>query len=80
MSDTQQQPDWWKASDGKWYAPELPPPPKKPAPRWVRLLVIVAIALVAAWVLLSVTGQSSKNNAKDYVRCVEQSASPDECK
>lgn len=29
MSDTQQGPDWWQASDGKWYPPEakLPPPP-----------------------------------------------------
>lgn len=25
MSDISQAPDWWLASDGKWYAPELPP-------------------------------------------------------
>ena len=30
MSDIQQAPDWWQASDGKWYPPQsqtLPPPP-----------------------------------------------------
>lgn len=39
MSDVQQGPDWWQASDGKWYAPELhpsnrppPPPPLYPPP------------------------------------------------
>lgn len=36
MSDFQQAPDWWLASDGKWYAPqpaeplEPPPPPGPP--------------------------------------------------
>lgn len=25
MSDTQQGPDWWQASDGKWYPPEQQP-------------------------------------------------------
>jgi hypothetical protein len=27
MSDTSQGPDWWLASDGKWYPPQPPPPP-----------------------------------------------------
>jgi hypothetical protein len=37
MSDTQQGPGWWQASDGKWYAPEqapgatAPPAPAAPA-------------------------------------------------
>jgi len=34
MSDFQQAPDWWLASDGKWYSPEpvapLPGPPLQP--------------------------------------------------
>lgn len=33
MSDTQQGPEWWLASDGKWYPPQsrpLPPPPPAP--------------------------------------------------
>lgn len=35
VSDVQQGPDWWQASDGRWYAPELhpsnrPPPPPPP--------------------------------------------------
>ena len=32
MSDTQQAPDWWQASDGKWYPPQpvAPPPPPPP--------------------------------------------------
>lgn len=33
MSDFQQAPDWWQASDGKWYAPQptTPEPPAAPA-------------------------------------------------
>src|SRR5580704_4914362 len=33
MSDTQQGPDWWQASDGRWYPPQPstgPPPPPMP--------------------------------------------------
>ena len=38
MSDTSQGPDWWIASDDKWYPPDLhpsyrPPPPKTPTLR-----------------------------------------------
>ncbi len=38
MSDTQQGPGWWQATDGRWYAPEthpsrqVPPPGPPPAP------------------------------------------------
>ena len=34
MSDTQQDPSWWKASDGKWYPPQsaTPPPPPSATP------------------------------------------------
>jgi len=35
MSDTSKGPDWWQASNGKWYAPELHPdylPPVTPEP------------------------------------------------
>lgn len=40
MSDTPSTPDWWQASDGKWYSPEahpdfrpaVPPPPTAPMP------------------------------------------------
>jgi hypothetical protein len=33
MSDTQQGPDWWLASDGKWYPPQdATPTPTPPAP------------------------------------------------
>lgn len=31
MSDTQQGPGWWKASDGKWYPPQQPIPQRAPA-------------------------------------------------
>ena len=37
MSDIQVQPDWWLASDGKWYPPSAAPAPAAappPAPRW----------------------------------------------
>lgn len=33
MSDVQPGPDWWQASDGKWYAPEQAPP-VPPAAEW----------------------------------------------
>lgn len=32
MSETPQAPDWWLASDGRWYPPESPPGPP-PAPQ-----------------------------------------------
>jgi hypothetical protein len=34
MSDTQENPDWWQASDGKWYPPQdaTPPPAATPPP------------------------------------------------
>jgi hypothetical protein len=33
MSDTQENPDWWQASDGKWYPPQdATPPPAAPTP------------------------------------------------
>ena len=38
MSDTQQGPGWWMASDGKWYPPQgeqLPPPPPPGFPQYV---------------------------------------------
>ena len=40
MSDAPGGPDWWRASDGKWYPPEStpgtvpPPPPLPPPPAW----------------------------------------------
>ena len=33
MSDARQAPDWWQASDGKWYPPEQAPP-VPPASEW----------------------------------------------
>ncbi len=38
MSDVQQGPGWWMASDGKWYPPQgkqLPPPPPPAFPQYV---------------------------------------------
>lgn len=32
MSDTQQGPEWWLASDGKWYPPQDETPPVAPPP------------------------------------------------
>jgi hypothetical protein len=32
MSDTQQGPQWWRASDGKWYPPESHPAYRSPPP------------------------------------------------
>jgi hypothetical protein len=33
MSDTQPSPDWWQASDGKWYPPPRPDWPPAPSPQ-----------------------------------------------
>lgn len=62
MSDLAQGPDWWQASDGKWYPPEarLPPPPAgygapgpAPAPAKGRSgCVIAAIVVGIAFVVL----------------------------
>lgn len=59
MSDTQQGPDWWLASDGKWYPPQKPPPPvwpkpvKKPSARR-SLLIFVGVVLFCVLFLPSV--------------------------
>lgn len=40
MSDTPMGPNWWQASDGRWYPPEarpgvaMPPPPPQPSAPW----------------------------------------------
>lgn len=55
MSDVQQGPGWWQASDGKWYAPK-PRTPKKPSPlghkltlrSWQILAVVVLVFIAGA--------------------------------
>jgi hypothetical protein len=75
MSDQQQGPDWWLASDGKWYPPQSasPPPAFQPAAPPVSLpahawptiggAVVVMIAAFLPWATVTAPfiGQVSKN-------------------
>ena len=64
MSDSQQGPDWWQASDGRWYPPAPPPPPAwptapAPAPAPAsrsggKIAAIVIGAVIAGTVLIAV--------------------------
>lgn len=67
MSNNPQAPDWWQASDGKWYPPQsteefskLPPPPGQPAASSSTTLILLVVGIVlvllgaaAAFVLLN---------------------------
>ena len=61
MSDTLQGPGWWRASDGKWYPPEVhpnyspstpppPPPVAHTAPPKTSGMAIASLVLSLAWV------------------------------
>lgn len=59
MSDSQQGPDWWQASDGRWYPPAPPPPawPDVPASaggKGGKIAAIVIGAVVAGTVVVAV--------------------------
>lgn len=63
MSDTQQGPDWWLASDGKWYPPAAPAQANTPSPSatggaaterpgwFIPLMVALGLAVVIVGVL-----------------------------
>ena len=61
MSDIQQAPDWWQASDGKWYppqgagaAPPIPPPPAAPVKKSNKGCLIAALVALGLFALLTV--------------------------
>src|SRR5690348_7940984 len=60
MSDSQQGPGWWLASDGKWYPPQAPnfaPPVFQKPPKNGPNGCLVALAIVGGlFVLLIVVG------------------------
>ena len=53
MSDVSQGPDYWLASDGKWYPPADPVPD---GPKKRRTWLIVAGAVIGVFVLLGIIG------------------------
>lgn len=73
MSDTAQGPDWWQASDGKWYPPQqqpgyAPPPPNmppaapgkpsKPLYKRVWFWIIIVVVLGMGGCIAAVAGTS----------------------
>lgn len=66
MSDTQQAPGWWLASDGKWYPPQTPAPPYAPAPKkrgrgcLIAVLAAVVVLILLIVVVLAASGGSKK--------------------
>jgi len=70
MSDTQQGPESWQASDGKWYAPQaqgsggaLPPPPQKKKGGCLK----VGLILLGVLVVLGIIGGVLVSMAADEV-------------
>ena len=55
MSDTQQGPDWWKASDGRWYPPQ-PAVPAKPAKTSNKGCLVAALVVLGLLAVLVVGG------------------------
>lgn len=86
MSDTQQRPDWWQASDGKWYPPQrqgpgsAPPPPqqqKKGGCLKVGLIIFGILALlgIGAGVLVAMTaGEVAKELESEMESATENQA------
>ncbi|HVC68042.1 MAG TPA: MmpS family transport accessory protein [Acidimicrobiales bacterium] len=78
MSDVAQGPNWWQASDGKWYPPQggqAPPPPaeqpKKPVYKrvwfWLLIVVVVLFGGCAAIVVGAGTAVNNANKAQHTV-------------
>ena len=69
MSDTSQGPGWWKASDGRWYAPDLRPkgevtPASSANPKRASATpMVVALAVGAVIVLIVLLHQSGSQSA-----------------
>lgn len=70
MSDTQQGPGWWQASDGKWYPPQQAPPPpgfQQPAPSKKSGCGRAALIGVAVGLVVLVGCVAIVSNAADEV-------------
>lgn len=83
MSETSQGPGWWLASDGKWYPPQVWPPPAPPsnvqAPpsteptssrnTWLIVLAVAVgvIAVVVVVIAVVVMGSSSSPNSTSSI-------------
>jgi hypothetical protein len=67
MSDTSQGPDWWLASDGKWYPPTSPPgwsphrrpPPSRSLGTWLQVTWAVTGVLGAATALTALPARDA---------------------
>ncbi len=77
MSDQPQGPDWWQASDGKWYPPQgdagatppppssaVPPPEKKKRRGCVPILIGAGVVVVIIVVVAVVAGGGSNDDNK----------------
>ena len=85
MSDTPQGPDWWKASDGKWYAPQgavaapppgapmaTPPPVAKKSNKGCLIAVLAVLGLFAVIVIGAVAAIAFLGNeASDRIEDLE---------
>lgn len=88
MSETPQAPDWWQASDGKWYPPQPPlaPPPPPPMPttpnksgKGCLIAVLVAFGLFALLIVgmiaaVTFLGNRAGDRLEDLESAIENPA------
>lgn len=91
VTDTPQAPDWWQASDGRWYPPQpLPPPPYQQGagPRQrsgcgiiaaVVGAVVLVLLLIAVVCIIAITflGRSTSEKLSRLGEDIESGASID---
>lgn len=66
MSDVSEGPDWWQASDGKWYSPGMHPDNRPgPVPKKRRTGLIIAGSIVGVIVLLAIIGAATGSKSKN---------------
>lgn len=72
MSEIQQAPDWWQATDGKWYPPQPTTPPPAPTdsgktkrPLWKKKRFLIPVVLLAIIVGAAIAGGGTEGGSED---------------
>jgi len=66
VSDVQQGPSWWQASDGRWYPPEqqpAPPAPKKSGGNFIASVIVLGLIVALVVTCTSLTSSDETDSA-----------------